>query len=237
MESGYGKPGPPRYVMLSEATHSLKPPPGRRNLPRYYSRKDGGGCGPCACVCLVCCLLLLLFLLFVGAVAIYVMVVIDPQAPSYHVSHFGVGVFDLRPDLSLYTEFNVAVRAENPNAQIGIAYGDGGMVAVLFKDARLCAGNLPVFFQGHRNTTTINVVLKGESTMGSGMQQALLENRHTGSIPLDIYVKVPVVLQLRGAWDLRKMTVFVKCSLVVDSLSPKKKVNIKSAHYKFNVEL
>ena len=82
----------------------------------------------------------------------------------------------------------------------------------------------------------MNVVLKGESPIRSGIQQALSESKKSGRIPLEVYVKVPVVLRLAGKVDLRKVTVSVLCYLVVDSLNPNQKVGIKSAEYKFNVE-
>ncbi|GJN03275.1 hypothetical protein PR202_ga20703 [Eleusine coracana subsp. coracana] len=65
--------------------------------------------------------------------------------------------------------------------------------------------------------------------------RALEESEKAGNVPLDVYVSVPVTLRL-GNFDLREVTVNVHCRLVVDSLSPKKKLVIKSAKYKLNVE-
>lgn len=236
--SAYGQPGPPRYVMLSEVGNgTLQPPPGRRNLPRYYSRKTSSGGRACSCGCaaLFCCCLLSLLLAFLLSL-LFLFLAVDPKSPSYTVSHLQVAAFDVLPDLSLRTELRAGVRAENPNERIAIAYGEGGAVAVAYRGAPLCTGELPAFFQGHHNTTTIEVLLRGKSALGSGVQQALMESRRSGRIPLEVYVKVPVVLRLAGAVDLRKVTVSVMCSLVVDSLAPNQKVGIKSAQYKFNVE-
>ncbi|XP_078430765.1 NDR1/HIN1-like protein 6 [Wolffia australiana] len=234
-EPGHWQPSPPRYVMLSDpASLSLQPPPGRRNVPRYYSRspRRRHSCSSCACFCLS--LLLLLFLLL--ALLVYLFFFLDPKPPSYSVSHLTVSAFDLAPDLTLRAELSLSVRAENPNSRIAIAYASGGAVQVAYHGAELCAGRLPAFFQGHHNTTTVSVVLKGESPLGAGLHRALKESAGSGGIPLQVYVKVPVWLRLAEKVDLRTVKVSVLCSLVVDSLQPNRKVSIKSAQYKFNVE-
>ncbi|KAF8369477.1 hypothetical protein HHK36_032504 [Tetracentron sinense] len=69
-----------------------------------------------------------------------------------------------------------------------------------------------------------------ESEFGSGLQEALMDNRHTGRIPLTIRVTVPVSLMV-SEFRMKQFVVQVNCSLVVDSLSPKKKVGILSSKY------
>ena len=81
----------------------------------------------------------------------------------------------------------------------------------------------------------MKVVLKGDSEFGSGLQEALMDNRHTGKIPLLVRVKVPVSVVL-GNLPLRQVVVFVNCSLVVDNLQPDKKAKILSSEYTYDVQ-
>ncbi|OEL30448.1 hypothetical protein BAE44_0008533 [Dichanthelium oligosanthes] len=65
--------------------------------------------------------------------------------------------------------------------------------------------------------------------------QALEESEKLGDIPLDVFVSVPVELRL-GSIDLREVKVNMHCALILDSISPKKKLTIKSVTYQANVE-
>ncbi|KAF0900170.1 hypothetical protein E2562_027539 [Oryza meyeriana var. granulata] len=232
--SGPSKPPPPpRYVMLTEeyGSNSLArvPPGGRRNMPRYH--KDGGG----GCLCWCCCFLLLVVAAVAATVA-YFVYAYRPRAPSYSVSDMSVAQFDVSAsDLTVYAKLVASVHAENPNDMIGIGYGTGSRTVVSYRGTTLCSERLPVFYQGHRNTTVMRVAMEGRHGFGSRLQSALEESEKAGNMPLDLYVSVPVTLRL-GDVDLREVTVNVQCALVVDSLSPKKQPAIKSAQYKVNVD-
>ncbi|KAL6598085.1 hypothetical protein ACP70R_046506 [Stipagrostis hirtigluma subsp. patula] len=205
----------------------------KRNVLRYPEEEDSGGC--CMCLCWCCCFLFLIIAALAGAVA-YFYFVYKPRPPSYSVSNMSVSQFDFSSsDLTLYTKLTAAVRAENPNEMIGITYGDGSRTVVSYRGTPLCSGKLPAFYQGYKNVTVMDIAMEGRHGFGSGLQQALEESEKAGNVPIDIYVSVPIALRL-GSVDVRQVTVNVHCALVVDSLSPKKKPNIKSATYRANLE-
>ncbi|KAL6600627.1 hypothetical protein ACP70R_045427 [Stipagrostis hirtigluma subsp. patula] len=205
----------------------------KRNVPRYPEEEDSGGC--CMCLCWCCCFLFLIVAALAGAVA-YFYFVYKPRPPSYSVSNMSVSQFDFSSsDLTLYTKLTAAVRAENPNEMIGITYGDGSRTVVSYRGTPLCSGKLPAFYQGYKNVTVMDIAMEGRHGFGSGLQQALEESEKAGNVPIDIYVSVPIALRF-GSVDVRQVTVNVHCALVVDSLSPKKKPNIKSATYRANLE-
>ncbi|EER98613.1 hypothetical protein BDA96_02G172600 [Sorghum bicolor] len=206
---------------------------GKRSVPRYPEDEDKGGC--CGCLCWCCCFLLLIVAVLAGTAA-YFFFVYKPKAPSYSVSNMSVSQFDFKSsDLTLYVKLTASVRAENPNEMITIKYGEGSHTVVSYRGTPLCSGKLPAFFQGYKNVTVMDISMEGRHGFGSGLQQALEESEKAGDIPLDIFVSVPVELQL-GSLDLRQVKVNVHCALVLDSISPKKKPNIKSATYQANVE-
>ncbi|KAL5581947.1 hypothetical protein UlMin_014389 [Ulmus minor] len=242
MDSGgpYQSSGGPyqsnNYVMYSQNQNSLRPPPYRRNIPRYHSNNHAkSGSSFCfRCIgCCYCCLFLLILL--AAALTFFLYTAYKPQIPNYGVDNFGVNAFNVMPDFSLYAEFVVAVKANNPNGDIGFIYGKNSYVIVLYQESELCTGKLPAFHQPEKNVTMMNVVLKGQSEFGSGLQEALMDNRHTGRVPLLVKVKVPVSVVL-GSLPLRQVVVYVNCSLVVDNLQPDKKAKILSSKYSYDVE-
>uniref|UniRef100_A0A6N2M2E7 Late embryogenesis abundant protein LEA-2 subgroup domain-containing protein n=1 Tax=Salix viminalis TaxID=40686 RepID=A0A6N2M2E7_SALVM len=103
---------------------------------------------------------------------------------------------------------------------------------VAYSDSTLCSGKLPAFHQPGVNTTLIQVVLTGKSEFGSGLQEALMDNRETGKIPLLVMVSAPISVVLKS-FPLREVVVNVNCSLVVDNLAPNKKVRILSSEYAY----
>lgn len=229
---------PPPYVMLGGQGQGsyggLPPPPYHRNIPRYNHKKSSSGC--CyRCLCCFYCLLLLLILIVAGTV-LYIYIFFNPKPPSYKVSNFDVKAFDVQPDFSLNALFLATVNAENPNRGFGVVYEEGSSVVVLYEDSSLCSGKLPHFLQGPMNTTAIHVELKGKSKFGSGLQQAYSDSRKQGKIPILVVVKAPVTIVVSGLRS-KQFVVRVNCSLVLDSLSPNKKVKILSSSYTFDASL
>ncbi|XP_022725039.1 NDR1/HIN1-like protein 6 [Durio zibethinus] len=217
---------PPKYVMLNDQGN-LRPPPHRRHIPRYHSHHHGSGGNCCLkCICCCYCFLFILILVLFGT-AFFLLTVYKPQKPSYNVSQVVVKAFNIQTDLSLYTEFSVSVKADNPNDYIGFIYGKESSVAVLYTGTTLCSGKLPAFHQPGNNITLMNILLKGKNEFGSGLQETLLQNQKEGKIPLLITVKTPVNIVIAG-FPLRQVLVFVNCSLVVDSLSPNDTIGILS---------
>ncbi|XP_021292510.1 NDR1/HIN1-like protein 6 [Herrania umbratica] len=162
---------------------------------------------------------------------------IDATFPATIHIIVGVKTFNVQQsDLSLYTEFSVSVKADNPNHLIGFIYGKESSVAVLYTGKTLCSGKLPAFHQPGNNITVMNILMKGKNEFGSGLQESLLQNQKKGKIPLLIMVKAPVSVVIAG-FPLRQVVVFVNCSLVVDNLSPNHKIGILSSKYTYDIGL
>lgn len=233
----YGAPPPPHYAMLESGGNQYYGNGAayhHRNAPQYYPYRKKSGAGSCCrCICCCCCFILLLILIHIFII-FYLYHVYDPKVPTYKVEGINVKAFDINPDSSLNTEFQVTIRAENPNKNIGFIYGSDNWVSVDYSDANLCAGKLPSFQQGHENTTIIEVDLKGKSEFGSGLQRAFAENQNSHRIPLLVKLEVPVGVVL-GEVPLKEFKVFVNCSMVMDSLSPNKTARIISKETTFSI--
>ncbi|XP_071724506.1 NDR1/HIN1-like protein 6 [Rutidosis leptorrhynchoides] len=191
----------------------------------------------CRCFCWKFSILLALIIVIAAVIGILYLV-FQPKLPKYTVDKLSVSEFDLRNDSSLFAVFNVTITAENPNKKIGIYYEDGSHISGWYNDTKLCQGSLPKFYQGHENTTVLNIPLTGEITEdATGLLSSLVQTeQQTGSIPLNLKVKQPVRVKL-GALKLMEVKFNVKCKLTVDDLSASNPITIQSSDCDFSFSL
>ncbi|CAA2974834.1 NDR1 HIN1-Like 3-like [Olea europaea subsp. europaea] len=199
----------------------LKPPP-RRSCWRK-------------CFCWTIFLLLLLILIL-GILAAIIYFVFQPKIPKYSVDAMRITEFNLGNDNSLSAAFNVNITARNPNKKIGIYYEGGSHLSVWYTGTKLCEGSLPKFYQGHRNTTLLNLTLTGQTRDANGLLESLQAQQQTGNIPLRLRAKVPVRLKL-GKLKLMKWKFLVRCRLAVDTLSTDNVIRIRDNNCKFRFRL
>lgn len=230
---------PKRYVSLQNQQHPV--PHGHYVPPRYRPHHHGSrtcGCLRCCCcffgLCRCCiCIILIFILLFVIIVAtIYYFV--KPHVPTYNVENLEIKAFDFKGNKLLST-IAIVVKAENPNEYVGFNYLEN-QVSIMYSESQICSGNFPPFEQPGKNTTTINVVLNGESDFGPEIQQDLLQDQKMGHIPLLIMVKVPVRLVVDDFIHLSRFVVHLNCSLVIDQLQPNKKPTILKKEFSYGMD-
>ncbi|GAB2277709.1 hypothetical protein Dimus_012412 [Dionaea muscipula] len=209
------------------------PPPPRRTIPPSYSDPPKRRRGSCLCRCLCCTFSLILFVLVIIGILVGVLyLVFHPKIPSYSINTLRITSFNLTNDGSLSATFDVDVAARNPNKRIGIYYDGGSQIGVWYEGAELCQGQLPVFYQGHKNTTVFQVGLTGQTQNGTALVAAVQEElQQSGGVPLVIRGKVRVSPKL-GKWKLMKMKFKVTCDLVIDSFSTSSDISVKSSHCK-----
>ncbi|OVA07411.1 Late embryogenesis abundant protein [Macleaya cordata] len=217
------------------AAEQFPPPPISRTIPVIHSKPPKKRSCCCKCICWTMSLFLLL-LIIIGITAGILYAVFRPKLPDYSIDRLRITDFQLNTDSSLYARFAVSIIAKNPNKKIGIYYEDGSNLSVWYTKTKLCEGSLPKFYQGHRNTTVMDVALTGQTKNGSELLTTLLAQQQTGSIPLNVRVKVPVKVKL-GKLKLWKVKFLVKCKLVVDSLSADNLISIRSSSCKFRLKL
>ncbi|KAL5993374.1 hypothetical protein ACLOJK_014298 [Asimina triloba] len=210
-------------------------PPIRRTFPVSHTRppKKRRGCC-CRFICWLFCLLLLL-IVAVAATGGILYLIFRPKAPKYSIDRLSISNFSIAADLTVSTGLDVTITARNPNKKIGIYYEDGSDISVWYSDAKLCSGALPEFYQGHQNTTVLDVVLTGQTQLGSTLMNALNDQQQTGQIPLLLRAKVPVKVKF-GRLKLPKVKFLVRCNLVVDSLNANKQIKIKTSSCKIRVK-
>ncbi|KAM0938765.1 hypothetical protein DsansV1_C22g0171501 [Dioscorea sansibarensis] len=233
----------PRHQTTSEKgpPHSPNPnpnpnPPFQRSIPLSHlpppKRRRS-----CFCKCLCWSLLILVLLIVaVAATAGILYWIFDPKLPKYSVNRLTISNFTVNTDLHVYATFNVTVTATNPNKKIGIYYVDGSDLNVFYSGTKLCSGEFPVFYQGHRNTTVMSVLLNGDVIVDTQLVSQLTAQQQAGSVPLVFKGKVPVKVKF-GALKLWKVTPRVTCDVTVNSLQVGSPISIKTSSCKFKLKL
>eukprot|EP01018_Ginkgo_biloba_P022433 Gb_27157 [translate_table: standard] len=203
--------------------------------PRYYSRPPKRRNCCCRCLAWTFCLLFTLILI-VAIVGVIFYLVFQPRIPKYSVEDIQITGFNIDPsDTSVDSQFDVTVRARNPNKKIGIYYLKHSHLKVYYEDTKLCSGSLPVFYQGHKNTTILQVNLTGNNVVITSDHYSRLQTQiQEGSIPLVLKGDVPVKIKV-GRLKLMKITFRFRCKLTVDNLTPNGNVRITSKSCKFRL--
>ncbi|XP_068658401.1 NDR1/HIN1-like protein 13 [Aristolochia californica] len=196
------------------------PPPG--NALKYRNaahRKNRGCCGYCCCMTYIISFLFTLIVIL-GIFAAVFYLTVRPKAPRYSIDSISISGFNLSvSDLSPSPEFDVTVRAENPNKGIGMYYGKKSSVAVSHSDVQLCTGVLPSFYQGTKNVTVFTTVLKGSAIrLPDVVHDALISQQRKGQIPLKLDLKVPVKVRV---WGIKSWSIDVKvnCHVTVNKVA------------------
>eukprot|EP01018_Ginkgo_biloba_P016770 Gb_31759 [translate_table: standard] len=230
------KNGPPSgtYVVQFPKDRIHRGPPPQGSNPGY-SKPPQRRRNRCCC-CLAWLLgLILLFILIIGIAGVVLYLVFRPRIPKYSVESIEIKQFNFSKDLSLSSEFDLTIRARNPNKKIGIYYEGDSRVTVLYSDIELSSGSIPAFYQGQRNTTILQASLKGSNVQFSNEIRSTLKSQQTAdSVPLRIKADVPVKIKV-GSVKSPKITVRVRCHLTVNKLSANEAVRIvtKSCKAKF----
>ncbi|XP_047967476.1 NDR1/HIN1-like protein 6 [Salvia hispanica] len=211
--------------------------PMHRTIP-YAPMKPPKRRGSCFKKCLCWTLALIIIqIILIGILAAIIYFVFDPKIPKYSVD--AMRITELSPstvDNSLSATFNVNITARNPNKKIGIYYEGGSHLSVWYTGTKLCEGSLPKFYQGHRNTTQLSLVLTGQTQDASGLLASLDAQRQTGNVPLNLRATVPVRIKL-GSLKLMKWKFLVRCRVNVDSLAQNDAIRIRDSSCKFRFRL
>ncbi|XP_044488019.1 NDR1/HIN1-like protein 6 [Mangifera indica] len=213
------------------------PPLIQRTLPVVHSRPPKK---KRSCCCKFFCWTISLLLLLIIAIAItlgILYLVFQPKIPKYSVDRMQITEFNFSSDSSLEATFNVTITATNPNKKIGIYYEGGSHITVWYSDTQLCEGSIPKFYQGHQNTTVLNLPLTGQTQNATALATSIQQQQQqSGNVPLDLKVDQPVRVKL-GKLKLMKVKFAVRCNLVVDSLTADNSISIQSSSCKFKLRL
>lgn len=237
------KPVPPpgTYVIHIPKDQVYRVPP-PENADRYQAltRKSKTRRRPCCC-CLCWSLgVLALILALVAVSAAIFYLVVKPRSPNYSIDAVSISGVNLTAaaasaassaSLTVSPEFDVTVRADNPNKKIGIYYEPKSSVGIYYDGVSLCNGAVPSFYQPSNNVTVFKTALKGSGVvLTSTVKNSLLQAQSQGKVPLLLTVRAPVKIKV-GSVKSWTITVKVDCDITVDSLTTNAKILSKDCHY------
>ncbi|KAJ3689254.1 hypothetical protein LUZ61_018418 [Rhynchospora tenuis] len=195
---------------LFTAPTSSPPPPAHINTRRKRSRL-------CKCLCWTLLTIIILIVIIAAIVGILYLV-FRPKIPHYSVDYLTVNNFSMDNNLTVTASFDITVTSRNPNKRIGIYYLEGSKITAWYNTTELCNGTYPVFYQGHRNTTVVHLLLSGKPQLTNDLVSGIQSQLESGSIPITVKGNVPVKIKF-GALKLFKITGKVNCHLLLDSSS------------------
>ncbi|KAG5248124.1 harpin-induced family protein [Salix suchowensis] len=224
-------PPPGTYVIQipKDQVYRVPPPVNAKRYERLSRRKPSRS----PCCCCLCWLLALLtaFVFLIGVAAAVFYFVFRPESPDYSVERLSISGFNLTSSRWVSPEFDVTVRANNPNDKIGIYYKKGSSVDVYYDSVKLATGSLPNFYQGTNNVTVFVTPLKGSAVeLTSRDRTAMIGEASKGRVPFKLALRAPVKIKV-GPVETWEITVKVDCDITVDNLTAAAEIGSKKCDY------
>ncbi|KAI4319540.1 hypothetical protein MLD38_033126 [Melastoma candidum] len=192
---------------------SIPPMDMSRPRPRPRSRsfhRPGRGGGPgsclcCCCECIGCCIfqlilqVLLSLLFFLALLAFLFWLIFRPNLVKFHVTGASLTRFNLSSDNLLDYGLGLNLTVRNPNTRIGIYY-DSIEARTSYEGQRFYSLYLPPFYQGHKNTTTLDGVFQGQQavSLDGRARDAYETDKASGSYGIDL--KVYLRVRFKVGW-------------------------------------
>ncbi|KAF7139458.1 hypothetical protein RHSIM_Rhsim07G0206100 [Rhododendron simsii] len=183
---------------------SIPPPPSKS----YHRPGRGSSCNPCGCFFGLIFKTLFTVLFIVGLVVFLFWLAFRPNRVKFHVTDAALTQFNLTTTTNtLYYNLDLNLTIRNPNRHIGIYY-DRIEARAFYGGQRFASSStLPRFYQGKKNTTELNVVLKGQHIVvaDQGNNDDLLSDynseKASGVYGIDVKLYLRVRFKLRGLID------------------------------------
>ncbi|KAG7035800.1 NDR1/HIN1-like protein 13, partial [Cucurbita argyrosperma subsp. argyrosperma] len=224
-------PPPGTYVIQLPKDQVYRVPP-PENATRFdlYSRRNTR---PSLCRRFLCSILLLItvLLLLFAIVSGLFFLILQPLSPRYSILAISTKGMQIKPNASISPQFNVTVRAENPNKKIGIYYERNSNISVNFGDVMLCKGALPALYQPWRNVTVMAAKLKGSGIkLSSSAVKALKDSEKQGKVKLKVDLRAPIKMKLywMKTWTIRAK---VSCEIWVKKVTGEAKATEKKCEH------
>ncbi|PNX54747.1 late embryogenesis abundant hydroxyproline-rich glycoprotein [Trifolium pratense] len=223
-------PPPGTYIIQVPKDQTYRHPP-PENAQRYanYTRRKTRRNRCCCCLCWLIGILFILLVLAAIAAGVFYLI-FRPESPHYSIDRISVKGMNLNSSV-ISPEFDVSVKADNGNNKIGIYYETDSTVEIFYKDAVLCNGVLPVFYQPSNNVTVFQTVLKGNGIeLARSDRRTLVNAVAKRNVPLSLKLRAPVKIKV-GSVKTWKIRVKVDCDVTVDQLTAQAKIVNKDCNY------
>ncbi|KAJ8570613.1 hypothetical protein K7X08_037585 [Anisodus acutangulus] len=188
------------------------PPPSKS----YHRHGRGRSCNPCSCLFGCLCKIIFTILIILGVAALVVWLVLRPNKVKFYVTDATLTQFDLSTtNNTLYYDLALNMTIRNPNKRIGIYY-DSIEARAMYQGERFASQNLEPFYQGHKNTSTLSPVFKGQSLVLLGDREKSNYNNEKNSGVYEMEVKLYMRIRLKaGRIKTHKIKPKIECDFKV----------------------
>ncbi|XAR64775.1 hypothetical protein NMG60_11008604 [Bertholletia excelsa] len=170
----------------------------------YHRPGRGGGCGCCGCLCgclfTLLCEILLSIIVVVGLAAFCFWLIFRPNRVKFHVTDASLSQFDFNTTTNnLRYNMSLTLAIRNPNKYIGIYYNQIEARA-FYEGQRFDSITFPSFYQGHENTTNLNLVFDGQQYVllqGNDLSD-FNSDKSSGSYSIRVKLYLRVKFKLRA---------------------------------------
>ncbi|ERN16147.1 hypothetical protein AMTR_s00030p00215650 [Amborella trichopoda] len=181
-------------------------------VPPPHRPPRGRGCGPC-CILTTLFKLVIAIVVVLGIASLVVWLVLRPNEVKFYAENASLTQFNLSGTNNLQYNLQLDISIRNPNKKIGIYYDKVDAMAY-YEGERFGWDSLPVFYQGHKNTT----VLQPKFT---GQQLLLLNNYEVTQFRQStsegfFYIDVKLYLRIRfkvGKLKTKRFSPEIECDL------------------------
>ncbi|XP_059463666.1 NDR1/HIN1-like protein 10 [Corylus avellana] len=184
--------------------------------------KGGCGCCSCLCGCLFSCLLSLIFqilftlLVIVALVGFVFWLLFRPNEVKFRVTDASLTQFNFSTaDNTLHYNLALNISVRNPNKRIGIYY-DGIEANAYYQGQRFDTETPAPFYQGHKNTSVLSPVFKGQQlvTLGATEVSNFDSDKSAGIFGITLKLKLRIRFKV-GWFKVGHFKPKIKCGLNV----------------------
>lgn len=192
------------------------PPPAKS----YHRHGRGSSCNPCSCLfgCLCNCFFKIIFtlLIILGVIALVLWLVLRPNKVKFYVTDATLTQFDLSTtNNTIFYDLALNMTIRNPNKRIGIYY-DSIEARAMYQGQRFASTNLEPFYQGHKNTSSLRPVFKGQSLVLLGDREKSNYNNEKNLGVFEMEVKLYMRIRLKVGWiKTHKIKPKIECDFKV----------------------
>lgn len=149
-------------------------------------------------------------LVFAGMAILITWLVIMPHKPKYYLDHASVSQFNMTSDGLLNTNLDFNIRTRNSNRKVAIYY-DLLQAYLLYDKKQIGWSTLPQFYQGRKNTTSLQTTVTGqEVALDTGTAKDLKLEHTSGTLNLNLKLYARVRFKV-GSWKSGRYTIKVRC--------------------------
>ncbi|XP_070021700.1 NDR1/HIN1-like protein 3 [Nicotiana sylvestris] len=192
------------------------PPPTKT----YHRSRGGSSCNPCSCLCsCICnciCQIIFTLLIIIGVIALVLWLVLRPNKVKFYVTDAMLTQFELSTtNNTIHYDLALNMTIRNPNKRIGIYY-DSIEARALYQGERFASKILEPFYQGHKNTSSLHSVFKGQTLVLLGDREKSNYNNEKNSGVYEMEVKLYMRIRLKfGRIKTRKIKPKIECDFKV----------------------